>query len=312
MKSIYLLLASLFLIKEVQVQAQQCSHPYKIVILGSSTSAGTGASPVDSSYVNKFRQYLTDSVNSGCEVVNLAKGGYTTRKIQPTWFGGTTDTARNIDKALSLDPDGIIINLPSNDAASSFTLQEQKDNFLRILATADSAHVPVWLTTTQPRNLSAAGRDSLVAIKDWIINAFPNTYIDFWTGIANNDGSIDTAYDSGDGVHLNNAGHHILFTRVIESNILDSLCNDADTSTAIGNLDIHNRAEVFAYHNNIVVNTAQFKNVKIEIYNTVGMRIYSGMLQQEKTVFPMQGAQVYFVRLFIEQPQTFKVMTTDY
>src|SRR5690606_9241995 len=152
-----------------------------------------------SSYVNKFRQYLTDSVNSGCEVVNLAKGGYTTRKIQPTWFGGTTDTARNIDKALSLDPDGIIINLPSNDAASSFTLQEQKDNFLRILATADSAHVPVWLTTTQPRNLSAAGRDSLVAIKDWIINAFPNTYIDFWTGIANNDGSIDTAYDSGDG-----------------------------------------------------------------------------------------------------------------
>jgi hypothetical protein len=52
----------------------------------------------------------------------------------------------------------IIINLPTNDAASAFTVQESQDNLNRVVALADAANVPVFVATTQPRdNMSAGG-----------------------------------------------------------------------------------------------------------------------------------------------------------
>ena len=35
-----------------------CNRPWKIVILGSSTTYGTGASTTDSSFVSKYRAYI--------------------------------------------------------------------------------------------------------------------------------------------------------------------------------------------------------------------------------------------------------------
>ncbi|MEZ4983685.1 MAG: SGNH/GDSL hydrolase family protein [Saprospiraceae bacterium] len=51
----------------------------RIVVLGSSTAEGTGASSPDSSWVNRYRASL--SRNTRYEVVNLARGGYTTFHI---------------------------------------------------------------------------------------------------------------------------------------------------------------------------------------------------------------------------------------
>ncbi|MEM6349031.1 MAG: hypothetical protein AAF927_34410, partial [Bacteroidota bacterium] len=50
---------------------------FKIVVLGSSTAAGSGASSSDSAWVNRYRQYL-QSINPDNQVVNLAQGGYNT------------------------------------------------------------------------------------------------------------------------------------------------------------------------------------------------------------------------------------------
>ena len=142
----------LFLAGIAEVARLGGGHPYRYAC-----RIGLGFHP------HKIVFLLLQGKVVGCTVENIAIGGATTYKMQPDWYtppanrsGFPVDKTRNIDKAISLNPDGIIINYPSNDAANNFTLQEQKDNFLRVKAKADSAGIPIWVTTTQPRNFANA------------------------------------------------------------------------------------------------------------------------------------------------------------
>jgi len=193
-----------------------------IVVLGSSTAAGAGAAPTDSSWVNRYR-YALRQHNTRFEVVNLARGGYTTYHILPT---GTTlppnvsitiDTLRNITKALSHNPYGIIINMPSNDAAYGFPASEQMDNFRTLRNAALAAGAITWVCSPQPRNFTDPAKIQIqFDLYDSVMNHFGLYAIDFWTGIADVAGFIDPTYDSGDGIHLNNKGHRELFNRIMD------------------------------------------------------------------------------------------------
>ena len=206
-----------------------CNHAWTVVVLGSSTAFGTGATTYDSSWVGKFTAYLSRK-NSQNIVYNLGIPGFTTyQNLCPTDFvppanRPSPNSSFNITAALDLHPDAIIINMPSNDAANGYTVAEQQDNFERTMHLADSANVPVWVTTTQPRNnMTAAQIANLIAMRDWINSRFANKAVDFWTTVANGDGSIVTFYDFDD-VHMNNAGHNLFYNRMKAETILDSLC----------------------------------------------------------------------------------------
>ncbi|MFT3979377.1 MAG: PKD domain-containing protein [Ferruginibacter sp.] len=207
-----------------------CSDAYKIVVFGSSTAYGTGASPIDSSWVRKFAQYI-GMQNAQASVVNLAVGGINSYHVMPTGYTPPAnrpfpvDSTHNITKALQQNPKAIIINLPSNDISQGVPVAEVKANFEYIVSKADSARVPVWVTTTQPRNsLSTSEKAMQVELRDWIIQRFGNKAVDFWTNIADSDNNIAAVYSAGDGIHVNNAGHHIFFSRMVEEKIWDSIC----------------------------------------------------------------------------------------
>lgn len=208
-----------------------CSSVFKIVVLGSSTAYGTGAVPIDSSCMNKYRNYV-QSKHPQNTIINLATPSLTTYHVLcPNGFVPPpnrpfpVDTNRNITKALSFHPDAIIINLPSNDIALGIPQQESKDNYERTMYLADSANIPVWVTTTQPRNgLNAQEHLFLMEFRDWTYLRFGNKAIDFWTDVANLDGTINPVYSAGDGVHVNNLGHSLFYTRTKDERILDSLC----------------------------------------------------------------------------------------
>ena len=206
-----------------------CNKPYKIVVIGSSTAFGKGATPIDSSWVNKFAAYLGQQ-NAQVSLINLASVGYTSYHLPPTGtvvpsnWSIIVDTMRNITKALSLNPDAIIMNLPSNDIDFGFSFSEIQFNYNRIKAAADSQHVPIWITTTQPRNMTASKRLLQMDLRDWIMNSFDKKAVDFWSTISNPDGTIKQSFDYGDGIHPNNAGHHVLFTRIVDEMIWDTLC----------------------------------------------------------------------------------------
>lgn len=323
MKKIFLLLL-LLSSYQYHAHAQRCARPFKIVVIGSSTSAGAGPTVSDSAYVNRYRKFLVDSVNAGCTVINLAVGGATTYKMQPTGFtpppnrsGFPADTARNITKAISLAPDGIIINYPSNDAGSAFTVQEQKDNFLRVMAKADSAHIPVWITTTQPRNFTDTARlNNLVRMRDWLNTTYgPDHNIDFWTGLADSVGKIIPAYNSGDGVHLNNAAHRILNDRVKQRKIHTAICSKL---LSVGESQ---QNEAVRYFPNPVADVLQVQlpytaaYIYCNVYDITGRRVSTGttlsgnLRQCTVSGFRQLAPGSYYVEVITDKQRTGSVIS---
>jgi lysophospholipase L1-like esterase len=206
-----------------------CGLPYKIVVLGSSTAYGTGAIPGENSWVNKFTDYVKRK-NPANVVYNLALPGYTTyHSLCPDGFvppsGRPNPSAGyNISEAIRLGAHAVIVNLPSNDIAANYTLQEQQANFERVAAIARQNNIALWVSTSQPRNdISNAQSEQLKLLRDWINNRFGNMSVDFWTGIANPDATINEVYNF-DNIHLNNEGHDVLYRRVLSERILDSIC----------------------------------------------------------------------------------------
>ena len=196
---------------------------FKIVILGSSTAAGTGPSSPANGWVALYTKYLKQK-DTRFDVTNLAVGGYTTYDVLPTGttipagVNETIDLARNITKAISLNADGIIVNMPSNDSNMGYSVAAQMANFNLLNTTAANASIPISFCTIQPRDFgSNANAQSIhTQMITQIPTVFPTNYIDFWTGFANTAGTdILDMYDSGDGIHMNDAGHKILLQRVI-------------------------------------------------------------------------------------------------
>lgn len=197
---------------------------YKIVVLGSSTAAGTGPSSVDKAWVWMYNDYLKQR-DTRFDVVNLAIGGYTTYKILPTGYpvpsGVTIDTDRNVTKAIALKADGIIVSMPSNDSNLGYSADTQITNYHTVVNTANAANIPTWICTVQPRNFGVGSAAQTIQneMVTRIPNEFSSNFIDFWNGIAAADGSILSQYNAGDGVHLNDAAHVILLQRVIAKDV---------------------------------------------------------------------------------------------
>jgi lysophospholipase L1-like esterase/sugar lactone lactonase YvrE len=196
-----------------------------IVVVGSSTAAGTGPSNIDSAWVWRYRRYVK-SVMPNAIVINLAVGGYTTYECMPTGFvppsgKAAPHTNANITKALSYHPSAILVNLPTNDAYWNYTITESLNNYATIAAEAANAHVPIWISTSQGRNLAQDGRDLLLATRDSILAIYQDHALDFWTGLSDADGYILSQYNSGDGVHMNSDAHKILCDRVIAAQIVE-------------------------------------------------------------------------------------------
>lgn len=202
-------------------RARKANRPLpakNIVVLGSSTAAGTGPKTPDSAWVELLRKYL-QSDDPAVTVTNLAVGGFTSYKILPEgrvlpFYRPKPDLEHNIDKALSLKPDLIIINMPSNDITEGFSVEDFRVNLQVVTDLIRQQDIRFYITTTQPRNTSAANRKKLQRMRDIIIRSYRRNYIDCWDGLSTPDGNILPQYDSGDGVHLNGLGHHIMFERV--------------------------------------------------------------------------------------------------
>lgn len=196
------------------------SDDIRIVVLGSSTAAGTGATP-GNSWVELYREYL-QTIWPDAEVINLAEGGYRTYHIMPDGFTPgpnrpNPDTNRNISAALETLPTAIIINLPSNDNANGYSIEEQLHNYDLIVETAETQNIPVWICSPQPINYGATINAKQMEMRDSTFSRYNNT-IDFWNGLALANGNIIPEYNN-DGTHLNDAGHAILFQRVVEEDI---------------------------------------------------------------------------------------------
>ena len=199
-----------------------------LVVLGSSTAEGTGPSATDSTWVNRLRARLLTG-GGRADVLNLARDGYTTFNVLPTGAPARPaplqiDTVRNVTAALRRQPDAIIVNLPSNDLAAGATVAEQMANYERIAAAAEAAGVGLWVTTPLPRDeAGAAGVAAQLALRAALLARFGGRAVDLWPLVTTPDARLDPRFDSGDGLHLNDAAHRHIARAVFESGLADSL-----------------------------------------------------------------------------------------
>jgi hypothetical protein len=63
----------------------------------------------------------------------------------------------------------------------------------------------------------------LTGYRDAIVSEYGDKALNIWTPVANADGMPNAMYDSGDGIHLNNKGHSVLYRKMVESNIMPML-----------------------------------------------------------------------------------------
>ncbi|WP_185152688.1 fibronectin type III domain-containing protein [Fulvivirga aurantia] len=196
--------------------------PTEIVILGSSTAEGYGLGG-DKSWVDKLDSTLL-AQNAVYNITNLAKGGYNTFHIRANGsdgggFSGAPDVTRNITQALSLNPDIIIVNLPSNNVANNIDISTTINHYLEYEGLADAEDVQIFFTTTQPRDFSDMNKRQLLEDEaDAVRLNFGQRVIDIYDELTDfsNNRSIKSQYALGDGVHLNTEGHHYIFTKVLQ------------------------------------------------------------------------------------------------
>jgi len=197
----------------------------KVVVLGSSTAFGVGPSDFANTWVERYRTALSVAMPD-VEVLNLAFPGFTTYSIQPDDYVAPADRptalrSANASRAVREGATVIIVNLPSNDQAMDFAREEQEANYDRVVDVASDAGIPVWITTTQPRNFEDPERIAAIQeMRDAITTRYAPRVIDFWSGVADPDGRIPPELDSGDGVHLNDDAHAILADSVLAAGIL--------------------------------------------------------------------------------------------
>lgn len=313
---------------EISTDTSSCG----IVVVGSSTAAGAGASASDSAWVNRLRNKIYQK-DTRYWVTNLAKGGYTSFHLLPTGtpVSGSIqpDTNRNISKALSLNPASVIINLPSNDAAYGFDVPTQLSNFDIISAKADSQAVHLWVCTTQPRNFSSNTAQQIQKdMRDSIFAIYGSYAIDFWYGIADSNGHILPDFDS-DGVHLNDKGHRLLYERVWAKQP-DTICGN--NSTGIFEMPTMEEETITIFpnpfRNSLHIKTQQdYKgDIKLELFDIYGRKLYESPKQQispgnsdlsfEVELKQISSQQMLIGRLSIMSSQktiqkSFKLIYTD-
>jgi len=197
--------------------SETVEYDLKLVVLGSSSAFGTGCTPIDSSWVNRFKAQF-----KRIEVVNLAANGYSTYYALPsdyfTPFRPKPDTFRNVTKALSLSPNLVLISFPTNDVASDFTDEEIINNYSKIVSILNEAKIDYLIFSTQPRDFSAAGkRTRLKSLNDKLQSIYASHYYDFFGEIATPSYNIKSDLAAGDGIHLNNKGHRLIFNGLVKN-----------------------------------------------------------------------------------------------
>lgn len=187
----------------------------KVVGLGSSTLAGTGLT-YPNRLGDKIGTWLTTNTASP-SWINLSVPGYSTKDILPSAQGGVT--GKNIETALSLQPDFIFVSLPSNDPSAGLTVLQSMQNLRTVDTMALKAGITVFFETTQPRTNYSAGQQLLLkTLADSIRAAWPDRYVEGFSNLVNpaTTGAILPAYDNGDNVHLNSAGIQVIADQLFD------------------------------------------------------------------------------------------------
>ena len=188
---------------------------FRTVIMGSSSAAGAGASQPALSWAGLYSQWQQQS---GGDTVNIAKGGHTTYHALPEYCQSAPsrrqpDPAHNISQALAQAPDLVIISYPSNDAALGWDARESVGNIMLLRSVLAEEGVPSLVVGAQPRTLDSRALAQLERFDKLLQQSLSGCYVPVYAELYSNR-QLSPALDAGDGVHVNDQGHALIFKAI--------------------------------------------------------------------------------------------------
>jgi lysophospholipase L1-like esterase len=200
--------------KPVDASFRRGNNLPTIVILGSATAEGVGASIKSNRWVELMKAKLKAD-KKDVSIINLGVRTYTSYHIMPN---GNKVTNRpyahqdnNITKALSKKPFLVIIQLTTNDINNGYKDEETFKNYETLRRMLVEANVNYLFAGPQPRNFNTKQqRNRLLEFNEKLIAWDPNHVVDVLKKLSQQDFKIKKAYAYKDGRNINDKGHAVI------------------------------------------------------------------------------------------------------
>jgi lysophospholipase L1-like esterase len=170
--------------------------PARFIVIGGSSSDGYNASSHERAFVNVIQTNFVETVcnDSSC-------------------YNTVADSLSALPEILAQQPGTAILLIGGNDVYFGVPTAQWQQNYSNLVAQLSARGVKVKHCAV-PRNTA-----DLSGLRNWIASSYPaNDIIDTWTPLGGGSPRLNSAYDSGDGVHPNDAGH-LLIGQVIRANL---------------------------------------------------------------------------------------------
>jgi len=201
-----------------------------IVVMGSSTVVGAGASVHDSSWVGRLAQ----TIGSACpdrKLSVLGVSGYSSWHFVPRGIPRpvgrpASDSNVGVERALKLDPRLVILQINSNDPANGYSPTETLANHRIILDSLRSHGVHVIEVGPFPRYLQYGTARQMLTLRDSLTKLVDSTSrVDVWDTLAMDSLRVKSAFAAGDAVHLDNAGHAVIHRMLVRCRTWRAVCS---------------------------------------------------------------------------------------
>jgi lysophospholipase L1-like esterase len=130
-----------------------------------------------------------------------------------------THVLSRMEELVRLAPNKYLLSIGSNDLRFGSTLsnlQNDYDSLVRLLQATGAMVYHIVL----PEDYTKALGVNLLAFKNWVAATYPAYYINVWDSMAIGN-LLKGIYDTGDGVHINQAGNNKIYEAIVASNKLN-------------------------------------------------------------------------------------------
>lgn len=201
------------------------NHYTTVVCIGSSSLYGQGPTDIDTAYA---RRLCAEGYANGIQVLNVALGGTTIYEGSPTGYTKPSYVTgerpapvetRNVNYAVEkLLADYVVSGFASNYVNYDYTegpnvYSEYVACVEAIKTYADENGVPYYAITPQP--VSDTAKNAILSQTAEYMYKSLNYSVYFYPLCSNENNALTASFDSGDGVHQNEAGHEVMFRKAL-------------------------------------------------------------------------------------------------
>jgi hypothetical protein len=171
--------------------------PARFIMIGASMGEGYNASDYSKTFISIVQSNFPQAV---CN--------------ESSSYNTTTNSISVLPEILAHRPQTAILMIGGNDIQFGYPTNQWQSQYSSLVAQLQTNGVHVKHCLNPPRTFV-----NLLPLKDWITANYPaSDLIDTWTPLLTGTNTLNPAYDSGDGVHPNDAGHLLIGT-IISTNL---------------------------------------------------------------------------------------------